>query len=417
MRERVAMTHEHHDPARGEWIESRISPTPDGGIAVFQRDITERKRAEEELRRAAGYLAVTQQLTHTGTWVFSPATGTMFWSREHFHIFGLDPDGPMPTFETIMARIHPDDRPRVEQRFAEALAAHADYVTDARVIQPDGTVRYISSLARPAFDASGALTEYVGTIVDVTERRESDAALHRAQAELAHVIRVTTMGELAASLAHDVNQPLTAIVTNGGAALGFLDRPAPDIGKAVDAIRCMTEAAERAGGVIAATRAFLRKSTGERTAVDMNAVVGQVLVVLAPELRRHDVDVQTDLADALPPVTAVAVGMQQVVLNLVVNAIEAMAPVSDRRRALLVRSMREGGAVRVDVQDSGIGLARKDLPRIFDAFYTTKPEGLGMGLSIARSIVQAHGGRLWATPHAGEGTILHFLIPAPPPAR
>jgi PAS domain S-box-containing protein len=416
MRERVPVTHEHYYPPLGEWVENRIYPTPDGGLAVFQRYVTERKRAEEELRRGAAYLADSQQLSHTGSWAFNPRTGAIFWSSEHYRIFGLDPDGPPPTYEGILAQVHADDRLRLEQAFADAATARGDYAFDLRVIRPDGTTRYIRSLARPVFDEAGALTEYVGTIIDMTERHVAEEALHTAQAQLAQMARLTTIGELAASLAHEINQPLTAIVTNGGASLGVLDRASPEIGKAADAIRAVIENAERAGQVIAAARSFLRKSSGALTAVDMNAVIRDVLVVVTPEIRRQDVVLRTELSDDIPAVMAVAVQMQQVVLNLVMNAVEAMGAVTERRRELVVRCLRNEidghNVVCVEVEDSGIGVAPAEVHRVFEAFYTTKPDGLGMGLAISRSIVQAHGGRLWATLHARAGVTFQFTIPA-----
>ncbi|MBM4441673.1 MAG: PAS domain-containing protein [Candidatus Rokubacteria bacterium] len=413
---RRPLTRDDYDEAVGGWIESRICPTPDGGIAVVQRDITERKRVEEQGRRARAYLADAQRLSRTGSWAFTPATGEVVWSREHFIIFGLDPDGPVPTFASILERIHPDDRSRLEHAFMDAMAARGDFAAEIRVVRPDGAVRHVASLARPAFDDAGTLSEYVGTIIDVTERREADAALHHAQAELAHVARVATMGELAASLAHELGQPLAAIVANGGAALGFLGRSSPDVGKAIDAVRGMIEDAERAGDTIAATRALFRKSTAVKQVVDVNTMLRAALACVAPELRRHAVAVREELADALPSVRAVAVQVQQVVVNLVINASEAMAAVTERRRELVVRSLPdelEGRpAVRVEIEDSGIGLGPDDVRRVFDAFYTTKTEGLGMGLSISRSIVEAHEGRIWATTRRPEGATLRFVIPA-----
>jgi len=415
MRDRVPITHEHYNARLDEWVEDRIYPSPDGGIAVFQRYITERKRVDEKRRRSETYLAQAQALTHTGSWALNPRTGELFWSAEHFRIFGLDPVHGPPTVEAVVSCIHPEDRPLADETLACALAERRSYTMDLRIVRPDGEVRHVRSTGQPVFDASGDLVDYVGTIMDMTELQRAEEALHQAQTALAHVTRVTTMGELVASLAHELNQPLAAIATNGGASLRFLGRPSPDVDKAMAAISCMIQDAERAGEVMAGTRAFLKKSRGERILLDINRKIRDVLVVIRPEIRKQRVVLHELLANDLPLVHGVCVQFQQVVLNLTMNAIEAMAPVTDRRRELTVRSARHDvdgtPGVLVSVQDSGIGLAEADLGRLFDAFYTTKPDGLGMGLSISRSAIEAHGGHLWATSNATVGATFQFIVP------
>jgi C4-dicarboxylate-specific signal transduction histidine kinase len=257
--------------------------------------------------------------------------------------------------------------------------------------------------------------QWFGTSTDVEERRRAGEALHEAQAALAHVTRLTTLGELTASLAHELNQPLAAIVTNGTACLRWLGRDQPNVDEAVGAVQRMIRDGNRAAEVIAHTRALLRKSNEERVWVDIGALIRDVLVLVRPEVARHRIDVSLSLADDLPPVPADRIQLQQVVLNLIVNGIEAMADVTvqGRELGLAVEPSEMDGkpAVLVAVRDSGVGVMPEGLARLFEAFYTTKPDGLGMGLSISRSLIQAHGGRLWATRNSGHGLTFQFVIP------
>jgi len=304
----------------------------------------------------------------------------------------------------------------VEAAWRQAWSERTPYEVEQRLRGRDGHYRRFLSRAVPVLDDQGELVQWFGTNTDVEDRHQAEEALQKAHSELAHVTRVTAMGELAGSLAHALNQPLAAIVTNGGSCLRFLDRDAPDLENALEAVRCIMQDAERAGEVIAGTRAFLKKSTGERTLLDINALIHEVLVVLQTEIRRHAVAVRDVLATDLPAVLGRRIEIQQVVLNLVMNGIEAMAAATDRRRDLVVSSacQKFDGdlIVLVAVTDSGIGLGEGDPDRLFDAFYTTKPDGLGMGLSISRSVIEAHGGRLWATPDVGGGATFQFTLPA-----
>ena len=248
------------------------------------------------------------------------------------------------------------------------------------------------------------------------ERRKAEEALQAMRAELAHVTRVTTMGELAASLAHELNQPLAAVVTNGGACLRWLGRDPPNLDEAAEAVRRIMRDATRASDVIAHTRALLKKSGGEKIPLDIRELIREVLVLVHQEVRRHRVLLQEFLAEDLPPVLGARVQLQQVALNLIMNGVEAMADVADESRELVIRAQRhefdDGPGVLVAVRDAGIGLAEENLHLLFEAFYTTKSHGLGMGLSISRSIIEAHGGRLWATPNAGHGATFQFVLPA-----
>jgi two-component system sensor kinase FixL len=256
------------------------------------------------------------------------------------------------------------------------------------------------------------------TNTDISERKRTEAiatqqqqALEQAQAELAHVSRVTTLGELAASIAHEVNQPLAAIVTNGEAAARFLDRDEPDLAEVRAAVAGMVSDARRAGEVVARLRALAKKTSPQKTNLVVNDVVSETIQLVRREVADNRVVLQVDLADGLAPVIGDRVQLQQVIINLVVNGIEAMAAITDRRRELKVRTAVDGNNVLVAMEDNGIGVESETIDRLFGPFYTTKPKGLGMGLSICRSIIEAHNGRLWASANAGPGATFQFTLP------
>jgi C4-dicarboxylate-specific signal transduction histidine kinase len=254
--------------------------------------------------------------------------------------------------------------------------------------------------------------EGVAFVLDLTERKRAEEALHQAQAELAHITRVMTMGELTASIAHEVNQPLAALVTNANAGLRWLAGKPPNLEEARECLRRIIRDGNRAGDVITRIRSLVKKSAPAKTWLDLNDTIQEVLLITNAEARRHQVVVRTELAAALPPVRGDRVRLQQVILNLVMNGIEAMKEVTDRPRELLIRSRPEASShVLVAVQDRGIGLDEQRLERVFEAFYTTKREGMGMGLPISRSIIEAHGGRLWPTAHRDDGATFQFTLP------
>jgi PAS domain S-box-containing protein len=536
-------------------------------------------RANESLRRSEAYLAEAQRLSHTGSWAFDVATREIVhWSQEHFRIFGFDPEQGMPSFETLLQQIHPDDRVRAAEVFERAVRERTDYELDWRIVLPDGAMKHIHAEGHPVFNASGALVESVGTVMDVTERKraerrlmaqhtvtqilaqaatlreatakilqalceclvwdvgalwsidrdagvlrcvevwhkdsvevpefeaasrettfipgiglpgrvwfsrepayipdvvrdsnflrapiaarevmhaafgfpillggevlgvmeffsheirepeqelldmmgtigsqigqfierkQAEDALHHAQTELAHVTRVATLGEMTASIAHEINQPLGAIVNSASACLRWLEAQKLEEARR-SASRVIAEG-HRASEIIGRIRALAKKAPPRKDWLDVNETIHEVIALAHSEVQRNGIALETQLSEDVPVILADRIQLQQVVLNLMMNAIEAMSGAGEGPRELLVRSgTDESQGVLVSVQDSGPGFDPKSLDHLFDAFYTTKPQGLGMGLAISRSLIEAHGGRLWATANAPHGAVFQFTLP------
>jgi PAS domain S-box-containing protein len=367
-----------------------------------------------DLVRSEAFLSEGQRISHTGSWSWTVATGKVVWSEEHRRIFGHDPEKEgAADLQLFLGRLHPEDRAFVQQVLDIAIRDRAGFACDFRIVLPDGLVKYVQGIGRPIVTASGEIHEYIGTTIDVSEQKRSEDALRDAQADLVHVARLTTMGELVASIAHEVNQPLMAIVTNAETCLRWLGRDQPDIGEARNAAERIVRNGYRAGEVIRSIRALARKSPSEMAELDINGVIENILELMRVELTRHDVSVEADLRNGLATIMGDRVQLQQVMMNLIMNGIEAMSGLERRRRVLHVSTRLDGdGSVLVAVEDSGMGLDPANGDRLFDPLFTTKREGLGMGLSISRSIVEAHGGRLWASPRLPHGAIFQFALPA-----
>jgi PAS domain S-box-containing protein len=376
-------------------------------LAIVE-DITERKRAEDALRHSEADLAEAQRLSHTGSFGWRTSTGEIIWSEESFRIFEYDPANCTPTLELVLQRIHPEDIALVQQTIDRASRHGTDWDLEHRLLMPDGSVKYVHVVTHAVRDESGKL-EFVGAVLDVTERKQAEEALHKAQAELAHVTRVTTLGEMTASIAHELNQPLGAVVNNASASLRWL--AANNLEEARQSATLIIADAHRAGEIIHRVRALAKKAPPRKDWLDVNETILEVIALARSEAQKNRVSLQTQLSSDLPLILGDRIQLQQVILNLIINAIEAMSGVNEGPRELLIRSgTDESQDVLVAVRDSGPGLDPNSLDHLFTAFFTTKPQGMGMGLAISRSIIEAHGGRLWPTPNDGPGATFQFTL-------
>ena len=512
---------------------------------LLYRDLAEREARLVErtkaLSRSEAYLAEAQRLSHTGTLVLNTTTNQyLYWSDESYQIWALDPLKGLPSRETVWQRFHPDDRDRMWQEVQEALRQKKDYSGEFRILLPNGTVKYVAATGHHRFSTSGEPVEFIGTNVDVTERKHAEQALResegkfrdyaetasdwfweigsdykftlltenafgsgspnrtgaaywdhaldlktepekwrlaratlnsrqpfrdfvycalggngspmyvkasgkpvfdadgqfrgyrgtgsdvtaliRAQEEherlrqlesdLAHTNRLSMMGELAASLAHEIAQPIATARNNARASMHFLDRSPPDLGQVREALTCVVDDADRAGDILDRIRDHIKKAPPRKECIDLNHAITDVIALAQGAIVKKGISIQTRLTEGLSDVRADRVQLQQVVLNLILNAVEAMGSIEEGVRELSITTKQhEAGGVLVAVRDSGPGIDSKDLDRVFDAFYTTKSSGVGMGLSICRSIIDAHGGRLWADVNASRGAVFRFTLP------
>jgi PAS domain S-box-containing protein len=381
----------------------------------LKSEIAKHNQVEAELRLSEAYLAEAQRLSHTGSWAWSPPPGDIrYWSEECYRVQGFDPKGVQPRFEEFLQRVHPDDQARIAEVIERAVREKEDFEFDYRIVHPSGEIRDARSIGHPILDPSGDLVEYVGTIIDVTDRRQAERErkrLHEAQADLAHASRMTTMGELTASLAHEVNQPITAAVNGASTCVRWLTRDDPDVGEAREAALGVIRNAKRAAEIINHIRTISKKGESQRQLADVNELIREMIALLRSEINRYSISVHTDLEAELPKVMADSVQVQQVMMNLIMNGIDAMKAV-DQTRVLTIRSwLEEDQRLRISVTDTGVGLPAEQTNQIFDAFFTTKSHGLGMGLRISRSIVESHGGRLWAANNSPHGASFSFTLP------
>ena len=379
--------------------------------AALQVEIAEREAAEEELRHSETLLAQGQQLSRTASWRLQLPDGDMQWSAQLFDILGLDRDREAPSYRSFTERMHPDDRPRFAQAVQQAIAENSDFSCEARIVIPGEPTKYVQALGTVERGAAERV-EFIGTIMDLTERKRTEQALRDAESELARTLRLATVAELAAAIAHEINQPLAAITANGSACLRSLAHRPPMLDTAREAAGCIVADGHRAGDVIARIRALFNKEEPNQELLNLNDIVRHVLDLSRGAIDRQRVVAHTELWASPLWVMGDPVQLQQVLVNLVTNALEAMMGIVDRPRLLTIRSeVERGEAAVVTVEDSGRGLDPAQASRIFDSFYTTKPDGIGVGLAISRSIIEAHGGSLWASPAMRHGARVGFTLP------
>jgi len=378
------------------------------GWYVVLADIDEVKRAEDELRQAHGRLAEAQRLSKTGSYVTDLA-GNRNWSDETFRIFEFDPATEV-TVERVREVVHAEDRPLFDAAIAKARAGlDVDYVF--RIVTHRGVVKHVRTTSHTVEQTAGR-PFFVGAVQDVTASKAAEEALNKARAELAHVARVASLSALTASIAHEVNQPLSGIITNAGTCLRMLDANPPNVDGARETARRTIRDGNRASDVITRLRALFSKKEFMLEPLDLNEATREVIALSLSELQRNRVVVQSELANDLPPVNGDRVQLQQVILNLLRNASDAMSAVDDRPRELVIRTEQDANdRVRLAVQDVGVGLDAQDMEKLFAPFYTTKGDGMGIGLSVSSSIIERHGGRLSAVPNDGPGATFSFSIP------
>ena len=403
--------------ARGDFQhESKIFGNDELAVLAkaFNNAAVQLQELYEGLRRSEAYLAEAQRLTQTGSFAYDAKTNTFpYWSEEHFRIWGYDPQQDPPDGDTLLQqRVHAEDREMVVQQLGKALRERKDYTAEFRIVLPDGTVKYIEAIGHHVSTVRGEPVELVGTHVDVTARKRADEErerLRQLEADLAHLNRVSMLGELTASLAHEINQPITGTITNANACIRWLTREEPDLEQARTTVERIKRDGERAAEIITRVRSFYKKGTPpQREVVHVNEVIREMPVLLRDEADRRGVVMRTELAAELPLVWVDRVQLQQVLMNLMLNGIEAMQATGGE---LTISTQREDGQVLVSVSDTGVGLPADKLDEIFNSFFTTKAGGTGMGLSISRSIIESHGGRLWASNNNGRGATFHFTLP------
>ncbi len=397
------------------WFIFRANPLRDEAGKIVRwygvnTDIEDRKTAEDELRRSEASLSDAQRVSAVGSFTWLPETDEVTLSEELYRIFEFDRDIPA-TFQQCAAMIHPDDRLLFVEKVANARAGMSHEDVDIRLLMADGRIKHLRT-ASHATRRSDGRELFIGTIQDITHRRLAEDAVNELRTELAHVSRVSTLGAMTASIAHEVNQPLSGIITNASTSLRMLASDPPNIEGARETARRTIRDGNRAAEVVSRLRAMFSKRSEISDTVNLNEAARDVVALSAGELRRSRANLELDLADDLPLVTGDRIQLQQVILNLLLNASDALGTIEDRPRQIILKTSKDDdGKVRLTVQDNGVGIDPENSAKFFDAFYTTKPTGMGIGLSVSRSIVEHHGGRIWAGANSGPGASFAFAIP------
>jgi len=363
------------------------------------------------LRESEARLEEAQRVAHVGHWEYDPDTDRLICSAEAYRILGLEPQrGPLTG--GFRERVHPEDRLARERGLQNLYAGISGTEWEYRVVRPSGEVRVVHLRGNVTRDDAGRPRRTFGTVQDVTEQRRAEEALRAARRELAHVTRVSTMAEIGSSIAHEVNQPLAAIVMNANASLRWLDARPSDLQEVRKAVQAILGDAHRASEIVERIRTLVRRDAPDAKPLNVNELIEDTLALLRVELARNEVTVQTELTGELPEAVGDRVQLQQVLVNLILNARDAMERVPKAARVLTIRTrIDEAEGVAVEVRDSGEGLDPEQVDRVFEPFYSTKPGGLGMGLAISRSIVKAHRGQLRAVQSDGPGAVLILTLP------
>ena len=378
--------------------------------SVFNDMIVKLQEVYRELQDSETYLAEAQKLSHTGSFGWDISNGKIYLSAETFRIFEFE-STTMVTIDAVLDRTHPADRSTMQQVIERASRDRIAFDVEHRLLMPDGSAKFLRVIGRPSSDEENC-TEFVGAVTDITDRKCAEQALNKARSELAKVTRITSLGVLTAAIAHEVSQPLSGIITNASTCLRMLSADPLNVDGARETAKRTLRDGNRASEVITRVRALFRRTEFTLGPLDLNEATREVIALSLSDLHRNRVVLGSELSEDIPPVNGDRIQLQQVILNLLRNASDAMTSVDDRPRELLIRTERcDEDCVRLTVKDVGIGFAPEARDQLFEAFYSTKKDGMGIGLSVSRSIIEAHRGRLWATSNDGPGASFFFSIP------
>lgn len=382
------------------------------GFSKITRDLTEQMRTEAALRGSEEQLRMAQEASGSGAWDWDPQSDLATWSDRHSQIFGLEPDDVKHTWSSFLHLVDPGDRARVQLAILTALKPQGALEVEYRINRPDGQARWVMSKGSTYCDSAGEPMRMVGLTMDITERKQLEHDLLKAQSDLARISRLLTLGELTSSIAHEVNQPLVAVVTNGDACMRWLTAEPPKLDKVRESLAWIVKEGKRAGEIIKRIRELAKNKAPQKTELLVNDVITEVINLAGSELSNNQVILRTEFASDLPTVCGDRVQLQQVILNLIANAIDAMKSIQQHPRELSISSRAtDDGQILITVRDCGTGVEPNILENVFQAFFTTKKEGMGLGLSISRTIVEAHGGRMWALSNNDQGATFQFTLP------